>query len=64
MPLENKILSNIHSIKLMFVAEDEKRSATMKELQTAISLAKESDKISAVETGYLPYEDGYIVIKF
>lgn len=64
MSIEEKILANLANIKITYVAEDEKRPATMMELQRAISLATEAEKHEAVNSGYIPYEDGYIVIKF
>ena len=64
MTLENKILANTNNISIRYEAEDEKRPATMMELKRAISLATEKEKSEAVNSGYIPYEDGYILIKF
>lgn len=64
MKIEDKILTNLSNIKITYVAEDEKRPATMMELQRAISLATEMEKSEATNNGHIPYEDGYIIIKF
>ena len=64
MKIEDKVLANLANIKITYVAEDEKRPATMMELQRAISLATDMEKSEAVNSGHIPYEDGYIIIKF
>ena len=64
MKLEEKIVNNIHKIKITYEAEDEKRPATMMELQRAVSFATDEEKTRASITGYLAYEDGHLHIKF
>ena len=73
---EEYLIPDTHPDVYKILSLDVETSIINKEVQTdkvvvetllkfnVIYLAKESDKISAVETGYLPYEDGYIVIKF
>lgn len=64
MTIEEKIVNNINDIKITYVAEDEQRPATMMELQRAITLARPEEKEIALKKSYIPFEDGYITIKF
>lgn len=66
--VQDMIFNNIATIKLHGEAEDGKFSVTIEDLVRAISLASERELELFLKPNrkrhYIPYEDGYIVVKF
>lgn len=64
--VQNVIIAHASTIRLTFIAEDEKSSATMADLLQAINLAspEELQDFLKSRSHGLPYDDGYIIAKW